>query len=70
MKAAERLAKRLENERQRGERFKASQREQGKRQVLLWLSESTLEAIDRHKLEIDAANRAEVISFLVKDRQP
>ena len=70
MKAAERLAKRLENERQRGERFKASQREQGKRQVLLWLSESTLEAIDRLKLEIDAANRAEVISFLVKDRQP
>ena len=70
MKASERLARRLESERVRGDRFKARRKEEGKRQVMLWLSDEDVEAADRLKTEMGAANRSEVISALLRDRHP
>lgn len=70
MKATERLARRLESERIRGERFKTRRKEEGKRQIMLWLSASDVEAADRLKESMGAANRSEVISALLRERQP
>lgn len=70
MKATERLARRLESERARGERFKARRMDEGKRQLMVWLADDDVERLDRIKAMMGAANRAEVISALVKERQP
>jgi len=70
MRATERLARRLESERQRGERFKARQKTDGKRQVMLWLSDADIEAADRLKASLGAANRSEVFSALLREQRP
>lgn len=70
MKATERLARRLESERVRGERFKARRKEEGKRQIMLWLSDEDVEAADRLKAALGVASRSEAISSLLRDRQP
>ena len=70
MRATERLARRLESERHRNERFKERQKSDGKRQVMLWLSDEDVEAADRLKAAMGAANRSEVFSALLRDRQP
>lgn len=69
MRATERLARRLESERQRGDRFKARQKEGGKRQVMLWLSDDDVATADRLKESMGAANRSEVFAALLRERQ-
>ena len=70
MRATERLAKRLESERHRNERFKERQKSDGKRQVMLWLSDDDVEAADRLKAAMGVTNRSEVISTLLRNSQP
>lgn len=70
MKATERLARRLESERARGERFKARRMDEGKRQVMVWLADDDVARLDRLKTMMGAANRAEVIAALVRERRP
>ena len=70
MRATERLARRLESDRQRGDRFKARQKEEGRRQVVVWLSDEDIDAADRLKMVMGAANRSEVISALLRERLP
>lgn len=70
MRATERLARRLESERQRNERFKERQKSDGKRQVMLWLSDEDIEAADKLKGMMNLNNRSEVFSVLLRDRQP
>ena len=66
MRATERLARRLESDRQRGDRFKARQKEEGRRQVMVWLSDEDIEAAYNLKATMGAANRSEVISTLLR----
>lgn len=70
MKAAERLAKRLESERVRGTRFKERRMSEGKRQIMVWLADDDVERLDRLKTEFGYPNRAAVFSALLQERQP
>jgi len=70
MRATERLARRLESERARGTRFKARRKDEGLRQVMLWLSADDVETADQLKRAMGAANRSEVFSALLQRSQP
>jgi hypothetical protein len=64
----ERLERRLESERQRGTRFKERQKAEGKRQVMIWLSDEEIEAADRLKNALSVSNRSEVVAALLRER--
>ena len=70
MRATERLARRLESERARGTRFKARRKDEGMRQVMLWLPANDVETADQLKVAMGAANRSEVFSMLLRERRP
>ena len=69
MRAVERLERRLESDRQRGTRFKERQKADGKRQVMIWLSDEEIEAADRLKNALSVSNRSEVVAALLRERQ-
>ena len=68
MQATERLTRRLESERARGERFKARRIDEGKRQIMIWLADDDVERLDRIKSERGLPNRAAAIAALLRDR--
>ena len=60
----------MEGDRRRFDRLRASRYEAGYRQTTLWLTNNEFELLDKLKISMGAANRSEVISTLLKDRQP
>lgn len=66
MKAAERLARRLESERNRNERFTARRKAEGKRQVMLWLDDEQIAALRQFQVSEGFPNRSEAVAALIE----
>ena len=66
MKAAERLARRLESERNRNERFTARRKAEGKRQVMLWMDDAQIEALRQFQVAEGLPNRSDAVSALIE----
>ena len=66
MKAAERLARRLESERNRNERFTARRKAEGKRQVMLWMDDEQIEALRQFQTSEGFPNRSDAVAALIE----
>lgn len=66
MKATERLARRLESERNRNERFTARRKAEGKRQVMIWMDDEQVNALRRFQVSEGFPNRSEAVAALIE----